>query len=66
MKQLVTQLAASFVATGLITFTVTHLHADLIAWSLWALHWLIAWPIAFAVTRWLAPQIRKILDVYMV
>jgi hypothetical protein len=50
----------------LITFTVTHLHADLIAWSLWALHWLIAWPIAFAVTRWLAPQIRKILDVYMV
>jgi hypothetical protein len=62
MKLLLVQLLTSITATGLITFAVTHLHADLIAWSLWFLHWAVAIPIAFVTVRWIAPFYRKLLD----
>ena len=56
------QLLTSFTATGLITFTVTHLHYELVTWSWWFIHWLAAWPLAFAVIRWLAPVYKRILE----
>jgi len=52
---LLLQFLNSFTATGVITFVITHLHADLIAWYLWFLHWIIAWPIAFVTLRWIGP-----------
>ena len=62
MTLLLTQLATSFTATGLITFTVTHLHADLVSWLLWFWHWIIAWPIAFITIKWIAPYYAKIIN----
>jgi hypothetical protein len=57
---LLTQLLTSFTATGIITLVITHLHVDSILWLMWGYHWIIAWPIAFAVTRWIGPIYAKI------
>jgi hypothetical protein len=64
MKILILQLLTSLTATGLITFTVTHLHMEIfyVQWLLWLLHWIVAWPIAFTTIRWIAPQYKKIID----
>jgi hypothetical protein len=59
LTMLLLQALTSLTATGMITFAVTHVHADLITWSLWALHWIIAWPIAFGTIRWIQPLYRK-------
>jgi hypothetical protein len=64
MQVLVLQLLTSFTATGLITFTVTHLHAELVSWLLWSLHWIIAWPIAFVTIRWIAPVYSRTINVW--
>jgi hypothetical protein len=56
------QLLTSFTATGLITFVVTHLHAELVSWFLWVWHWIIAWPIAFITIRWIAPVYYKLIE----
>ncbi len=63
-KNFILQLLTSFTATGMITFTVTHMHMDdfRVQWLLWAWHWAVAWPIAFATIRWIAPQYKKLLD----
>jgi hypothetical protein len=63
-KNFILQLLTSFTATGMITFTVTHLHMDdfHVQWLLWAWHWVVAWPIAFSTIRWIAPQYKKLLD----
>jgi len=63
MKLLLLQLLTSLTATGLITFTVTHMHSESfhIQWMLWILHWLVAWPIAFITIRWIAPIYKKLL-----
>jgi hypothetical protein len=63
LHQLILQLITSVTATGIITFTVTHMHMDsyYIQWILWFTHWLVAWPIAFAVTRWIAPLYASII-----
>jgi hypothetical protein len=55
------QLLTALTATGLITFTVTHLHVDLVSWGLWFIHWTIAWPIAFVTIRWIAPYYARII-----
>ena len=62
MKLFLVQLLTAITATGLITFAVTHLHADLIAWALLFLHWAVAMPIAFVTVRWIAPIYRRLLD----
>lgn len=66
MLTVITQFVTALIATGLITFTVTHLHAPLVAWLLWFWHWLIAIPIAFVTVRWIAPLIRRYLAKYIV
>jgi hypothetical protein len=62
MRTLVLQLLTAVTATGMITFTVTHMHMDqfYVQWLLWGLHWLVAIPIAFLTVRYIAPFYRKI------
>jgi hypothetical protein len=64
MRILLTQLLTAVTATGMITFTVTHMHMDsfYVQWTLWALHWLVAIPIAFSTVRWIAPVYRRLID----
>ena len=62
------QLLTSLTATGMITFTVTHMHMNYfyVQWALWLLHWVVAWPIAFVTVRWISPQYKKFLDKFNV
>lgn len=62
MHLVILQLMSSITATGMITFVVTHLHADLITWSLWLMHWSLAVPIAFVTTRWITPCYKRVLQ----
>jgi len=64
MKKLVLQLLTSLTATGMITFTVTHMHMETFSlqFILWMIHWLVAWPIAFVTIRWIAPVYQQLLD----
>jgi hypothetical protein len=64
MKTAILQLMTSFTATGLITLVVTHMHMEHfhLQWSLWFLHWIVAWPIAFSTMRWIAPVYRRLLE----
>jgi len=64
MKTLLLQALTSLTATGLITFTVTHMHQDYfhIELSLWMLHWVVAWPIAFVTMRWIAPVYKRLIE----
>lgn len=64
MKLFLLQLITATTATGLITFVVTHLHSDLVAWTLWFLHWIIAIPIAVITIRYLQPIYRRWLKIY--
>ena len=57
------QALTAITATGLITFVVTHLHAPLVSWSLWFLHWIIAIPIAVGTMRYIQPFYKRILKV---
>lgn len=66
MLTALTQFLTAVIATGMITFTVTHLHAPLVAWLLWFWHWILAIPIAFATVRWISPRIRAFLAKYIV
>ena len=59
MKMFLLQLITAATATGMITFTVTHLHAPLISWPLWFLHWIIAIPIALFTVRYLQPRFKQ-------
>ena len=59
MKLFLLQLATASTATGFITFAVTHLHSDLVSWTLWFLHWAIAIPIALITIRWIQPVYRR-------
>jgi hypothetical protein len=62
------QLLTSFTATGMITFTVTHMHMNhfYVQWVLWLLHWVVAWPIAFVTIKWISPLYKKFLDKFNV
>jgi hypothetical protein len=62
--KLLLQLMTAVTATGMITFTVTHLHLAQFAvqWRLWALHWLVAIPIAFCTVRYITPVYQRLLD----
>ena len=62
MHLLLTQLITAVIATGAITFVVTHLHHDMIAWWLWLLHWSIAVPIALMTVRYVSPKIHRLLQ----
>lgn len=62
MKHVYLQLVTSFTATGLITFTVTHMHMPILSLYWWLIHWLVAWPIAFITMRWIAPVYQRILQ----
>lgn len=64
MKTLLLQALTSLTATGLITFTVTHMHLEHfhVEWTLWALHWLVAWPIAFVTMRWISPVYKRLIE----
>jgi hypothetical protein len=64
MRTLVLQLLTAATATGMITFTVTHMHmtAFYIQWILWFTHWLVAIPIAFVTVRYIAPIYKRIID----
>jgi hypothetical protein len=64
MKNLILQLLTSLTATGMITFTVTHMHMKIfyVQWLLWVLHWIVALPIALITIRWIAPQYKKLID----
>ena len=57
------QALTSLTATGLITFTVTHMHQDVFHFEprLWGIHWITAWPIAFCTIRYIAPLYSKML-----
>ena len=57
MKLLTVQALTSLTATGIITFTVTHMHQSQFHFELllWLLHRITAWPIAFVTVRWIAP-----------
>lgn len=57
------QALTAITATGLITFVVTHLHAPLVAWTLWFLHWAIAIPIAMLTMRYIQPIYKRLLKV---
>lgn len=57
------QALTAITATGLITFVVTHLHAPLVAWMLWFLHWAIAIPIAILTMRYIQPIYKRLLKV---
>ena len=65
MKTLLLQALTSLTATGMITFTVTHMHYDPFHFEflLWLVHWIVAWPIAFTTIRWIAPIYKKVLKV---
>ena len=60
MRTLILQLLTAVTATGFITFTVTHLHAELISWALWFWHWLLAIPIALVTVRYIAPFYKRV------
>lgn len=60
MKLFILQLLTAVTATGFITFTVTHLHAPLISWALWFLHWVTAIPIALVTVRYIAPIYKRV------
>ena len=62
MRTLILQLLTAVTATGMITFTVTHMHMNHfhVQWTLWFLHWLVAIPIAFVTVRWIAPLYKRI------
>ena len=64
MRTLVLQLLTAVTATGMITFTVTHMHmtAFYVQWLLWGLHWLVAIPIAFCTVRYIAPIYQRIIN----
>ena len=64
MNTVILQLLTSLTATGMITFTVTHMHLETFSLQLvlWAMHWITAWPIAFVTIRWIAPVYKKIID----
>jgi hypothetical protein len=64
MKTTILQALTGLTATGMITFVVTHMHMTdfYVQWSLWFLHWLVAWPIAFATMRWISPLYRWMLE----
>jgi hypothetical protein len=64
MRTLALQLLTAVTATGMITFTVTHMHmtAFYTQWILWFTHWLVAIPIAFCTVRWIAPIYQRIID----
>lgn len=62
MKTLILQTLTAATATGFITFTVTHLHTPMIAWSLWFTHWIIAIPIALVTVRYIQPYYRRIFN----
>ncbi len=57
------QALTAITATGLITFVVTHLHAPLVSWTLWCLHWAIAIPIALVTMRYIQPIYKRLLGV---
>ena len=61
VKLAVLQLLTAITATGMITFTVTHMHMEsfYVQWLLWATHWLVAIPIAFITVRWIAPIYKR-------
>jgi hypothetical protein len=63
MKLVILQLLTAITATGMITFTVTHMHMDsfYVQWTLWFLHWLVAIPIAFITVRWIAPIYKRVM-----
>ena len=60
MRTFILQLLTAVTATGMITFTVTHMHSPLISWALWFLHWLVAIPIALVTVRYIAPFYRRV------
>lgn len=64
MQLKITQALTALTATGMITFTVTHMHLTEfhVQWRLWFLHWLVAWPIAFGTVRWIAPVYKRIVE----
>ena len=64
MRTLILQLLTAVTATGMITFTVTHMHqqAFYVQWLLWFTHWLVAIPIAFCTVRRIAPIYKRIID----
>jgi hypothetical protein len=64
MKLLILQLLTSLTATGMITFTVTHMHQEhfYLELALWLIHWITAWPIAFITIRWIAPGYQKFIN----
>ena len=59
MHQFLTQFFTALTATGAITFTVTHLHAPLISWTLWFIHWAVAVPIALVTVRYISPHYSR-------
>ena len=65
MKLLTVQALTSLTATGIITFTVTHMHQSQFHFELllWLLHWITAWPIAFVTVRWIAPIYAKLVNI---
>lgn len=65
MRLFLLQLLTATTATGMITFTVTHMHMDqfYIQWTLWFLHWLVAIPIALVTMRYIQPYYRRLLDI---
>lgn len=62
MQTIVLQLLTAATATGMITFTVTHMHMEqfYIQWLLWFTHWIVAIPIAFVTVRYIAPVYKRI------
>ena len=64
MRTLALQLLTAVTATGMITFTVTHMHMDsfYVQWLLWFTHWLVAIPIAFCTVRYIAPIYQRIIN----
>ncbi len=60
MRTFILQLITALTATGMITFTVTHLHAPLVSWFLWFWHWIIAIPIALVTVRYIAPFYKRV------
>jgi len=60
MRTFILQLLTAVTATGMITFTVTHLHSPLISWALWFLHWILAIPIALVTVRYISPFYKRI------
>lgn len=64
MNTRILQAATALTATGMITFTVTHMHLRefVMQWRLWFIHWAVAFPIAFVTVRYIAPVYKRIID----